>query len=79
MSEWSDTWPVVLVSYNPSVGSVQSGHHHHLIEIQLVAMIKLKRSSLGVKQQSLDHSLKFKISRIDRIKYKNHKLNHSLK
>ena len=43
---------------NPAqhVGLVQSGHHHHLIEMQLVlAMIWLKNSSLGVKDNN--HSL----------------------
>ena len=42
---------------NPTkrVGLVQSGHHHHLIEIELIlAMIYLKNSSFGVKQ-SLAH------------------------
>jgi hypothetical protein len=40
------------------VGLVQSRHHHHFIEIQVVlAKVLLKNSSLGVEQQSLPQSL----------------------
>ena len=61
VSEWRHVYPRVIVSVsqhykNPTnhVDQIQNGPHHHLI---VLAMIWLKNCWVGIKQQSITHSL----------------------